>query len=1005
MRPGGALFPVEPRSRDAAQEEALGRGWRGRRLAEEEVFAQQSRSLEAVLRLSAAIAYHSGPEQRHTRAQLCQELESWLRQMGSAITLERSMSSEVAEAYSSELRALKAKMREECSAQCGEIEHIAAERLREFETGWLRERSRRRELEQLLERAKEADDEHRKRLREHESQVAAIRAQLEVEREEKRRLRNEHRDALARLQECDRTAAGARNAGGSDFVGPSESCGPGFLSRMSRLSIALAELRSQTSVQRDRAAGQRENGSSCPSQHVAEDLSCFMRELEIATRSDAVGRRACSYDGEPYEFESASLVPAEAAGEEDRVADESFHQHWEGARELVQPASCFAHARQGHDHEDCAVVSGAMALTEDDSAQVNHLQQRFVDEVLHLRTELNFAEAEHSRTREDLEVSEAKAQEARKESMAQRAVVERMSEDMAHLGDRVQQSEAAQEEAERRAAAVNAESISHFADEVAQLERELDVARALHVEMSEDRDAQAGAEARLQEALEKALSEREHAAEAHESLQQRCRCEVAALQRELAEESAFASDRERLRQELASVSALHAAALQERDALARAQVGLEEAIEEQELAEESSRSERERLRARLREVEAGEAASAGRAEALQREAWQRSEEVAHLERELALARGAGAEVARHLDAAARLQEALEEAVSQRGQEERASAQSLEHLRGRLQSEERSEALAEHRVAEMRTELHRCRQGYAGEVAHLEEDLSSARAAEVAVVLQHERAERVAKSEFQDFRARFMRMEVAEAAAQDRAAAALGHLRQLGASVTHHHTGLGAQEVPCRRPMHPVSNPAEGELPTTRPGLRSKARKDYFSASVELPPAVFRAARVAGARQDEADRWSVWEGGQYPAQETPGTSPTCLGSHSHLGASEDDRVRLSSGELAGDEIGAEEKELPEWVRGTMRQIHADGWAAMQWKDGHTLLHWAASRNKPELCSALIRFGADPSAPNASGRSSIDIARECQSREALDVLWTSSAARRGVDSQAGLAGVSE
>jgi len=83
------------------------------------------------------------------------------------------------------------------------------------------------------------------------------------------------------------------------------------------------------------------------------------------------------------------------------------------------------------------------------------------------------------------------------------------------------------------------------------------------------------------------------------------------------------------------------------------------------------------------------------------------------------------------------------------------------------------------------------------------------------------------------------------------------------------------------------------------------------------------------------------------------------------------------------------ELPVQFQEHLRTIETYGWhdAPIVWKEGYSLLHWAAQKNKAALCEHLVELGADPFALDASGWSAVDFAKEFHSTEALDVLQRS------------------
>jgi len=67
-------------------------------------------------------------------------------------------------------------------------------------------------------------------------------------------------------------------------------------------------------------------------------------------------------------------------------------------------------------------------------------------------------------------------------------------------------------------------------------------------------------------------------------------------------------------------------------------------------------------------------------------------------------------------------------------------------------------------------------------------------------------------------------------------------------------------------------------------------------------------------------------------------------------------------------------IPEPYLEVLDQIEKQGWQSVDWKDGFTMLHWAAKKGRGELCSYLINLGADPDALDTHGRTPMDCAQE-------------------------------
>uniref|UniRef100_A0A7S1F9G9 Uncharacterized protein n=1 Tax=Noctiluca scintillans TaxID=2966 RepID=A0A7S1F9G9_NOCSC len=72
----------------------------------------------------------------------------------------------------------------------------------------------------------------------------------------------------------------------------------------------------------------------------------------------------------------------------------------------------------------------------------------------------------------------------------------------------------------------------------------------------------------------------------------------------------------------------------------------------------------------------------------------------------------------------------------------------------------------------------------------------------------------------------------------------------------------------------------------------------------------------------------------------------------------------------------------WV--VMRQIDENGWEAMEWTKGFSLLHWAAKTNRPDFCARFMKQGANPWQVDDLGLTAIDYARRNGGDASLDVL---------------------
>lgn len=83
-------------------------------------------------------------------------------------------------------------------------------------------------------------------------------------------------------------------------------------------------------------------------------------------------------------------------------------------------------------------------------------------------------------------------------------------------------------------------------------------------------------------------------------------------------------------------------------------------------------------------------------------------------------------------------------------------------------------------------------------------------------------------------------------------------------------------------------------------------------------------------------------------------------------------------------------VPECFADAVQQIHRHGWHSVAWDRGYTLLHWAARRDRDDLCSYFLTQGADAEECDDSGRCPLDIARERGNSAALRTLEAAAAA---------------
>eukprot|EP00931_Biecheleriopsis_adriatica_P079294 TRINITY_DN5269_c0_g1_i1.p1 TRINITY_DN5269_c0_g1~~TRINITY_DN5269_c0_g1_i1.p1 ORF type:complete len:1210 (+),score=328.81 TRINITY_DN5269_c0_g1_i1:460-3630(+) len=80
----------------------------------------------------------------------------------------------------------------------------------------------------------------------------------------------------------------------------------------------------------------------------------------------------------------------------------------------------------------------------------------------------------------------------------------------------------------------------------------------------------------------------------------------------------------------------------------------------------------------------------------------------------------------------------------------------------------------------------------------------------------------------------------------------------------------------------------------------------------------------------------------------------------------------------------DNDLPDKYQAVLAQVEQQGWNTVAWKDGFTMLHWAASKGKVNLCHHLVSLNADPEARDKHGRTALDCAEEGGHMQAADML---------------------
>lgn len=118
-------------------------------------------------------------------------------------------------------------------------------------------------------------------------------------------------------------------------------------------------------------------------------------------------------------------------------------------------------------------------------------------------------------------------------------------------------------------------------------------------------------------------------------------------------------------------------------------------------------------------------------------------------------------------------------------------------------------------------------------------------------------------------------------------------------------------------------------------------------------------------------------------DAPSAASTTAGRSPAAGSDDRDDFCIASEGSRSPDASAQ---LPPEFTEHLRTIETYGWkdAPIVWKDGFSLLHWAARENRPALCERLIRFKADPRTADDLGRTALHCARNRSSYDALAVL---------------------
>jgi len=84
------------------------------------------------------------------------------------------------------------------------------------------------------------------------------------------------------------------------------------------------------------------------------------------------------------------------------------------------------------------------------------------------------------------------------------------------------------------------------------------------------------------------------------------------------------------------------------------------------------------------------------------------------------------------------------------------------------------------------------------------------------------------------------------------------------------------------------------------------------------------------------------------------------------------------------LSSQDHELPTAYMEVLELVEKDGWDAVDWKGGFTILHWAAEHGRVELCTRLMTAKGSPYDRDTSGKTPIDLAREAGYSMVVTVL---------------------
>merc|ERR1711920_155301 len=78
------------------------------------------------------------------------------------------------------------------------------------------------------------------------------------------------------------------------------------------------------------------------------------------------------------------------------------------------------------------------------------------------------------------------------------------------------------------------------------------------------------------------------------------------------------------------------------------------------------------------------------------------------------------------------------------------------------------------------------------------------------------------------------------------------------------------------------------------------------------------------------------------------------------------------------------DLPPVYEEVLRNVEVNGWDSVEFKDGYTMLHWAASKGRFDICQYLITKNASLALCDKYGRTAFDCARENGHKDTAKLL---------------------